>query len=145
MDFVLDCSITMAWFFQDEETSYTTAVRRSLGENAHAFVPSIWMFEVGNVFIISERRKRINEDKTALLLAQLKILPIHIEETPTFIITRNIMDIARKYQLSTYDAAYLELAIRKEIPISSLDKDLKKAAKKSGITIFHPEEDAFSG
>lgn len=133
MDFVLDCSLTMAWFFEDEYTPFTTAVRRSLDGENQAYVPSIWPLEVGNAFLVSERRKRITPDKTALFLSHLKILPIRVEESPSFSILRGIMNLAREYRLSTYDAAYLELAVRNGFPLASLDKDLLRAAEKCGV------------
>ena len=135
MDFVLDCSVTMSWFFEDEDTPYTTAIRRSLGGGSQAYVPAIWLLEVGNVFIVSERRKRLSPEKTSRFLTLLKLLPIQIEDTPSFTLLGDILKLTRDYRLSAYDAVYLELALRKGIPMVSLDHDLRKAAQKAGVVL----------
>lgn len=136
MEFVLDCSLTTTWFFQDEYTPFTTAVRRSLGENSTAYVPSIWPIEVSNVLLVSERKKRITPSHTDLFLFQLRQLPIHIDVPPSQIIINDIITLARKHLLSAYDGEYLELAIRRKLPLASLDKELIKAARKSGVKIL---------
>ncbi len=136
MIFILDCSVTMAWFIEDEVTSFTDKIQDSLYWGNQAIVPSVWKLEVANVFLMAERRKRISTDNTHRFLDLLKILPITVEEVPTFAIMHDILKTAREYHLSMYDAAYLELAIRKRFPLVTLDKELLTAARKSRIQVL---------
>ena len=134
--FVLDCSSIIPWFMEDEATPFTDRIQDSLSENNEAAVPAIWVYEVANVFLISERKKRITPEKTSQLMILLRKLPIHVEEIPTGSILDDIMALARKHHLSSYDASYLELAIRKELSLATLDDDLKKAALKEHVPLL---------
>jgi predicted nucleic acid-binding protein len=133
MRFVLDCSITMSWFLEDEATPFTDKLHEILSLDSDAVVPSIWINEVVNVFIIAERKKRIAPEKTNRFLSLLFLLPIYKEEVPSSFIINDILLLARKHNLSSYDAAYLELAVRERIPLATLDHDLLKAARKENL------------
>jgi predicted nucleic acid-binding protein len=126
-DFVLDNSIVMAWCFEDEATAYTDAVQDQLVEST-AFVPAIWPLEVTNVLIVAERKKRIGKAGSGHFIALLSQLPIKVEPTDSERIFHDTLSLARQYQLSSYDASYLELAIRKGLPIATLDKAIVRAA-----------------
>src|SRR5437879_5871951 len=131
---VIDCSLTMAWFFKDEATPYTNAVRASFASE-RAVVPSLWPLEVANVLLMGERRKRSTQAKTAKWLRFLSALPIAVEpETPRFAFDP-FLALARSHKLTAYDAAYLELAIRRGLPLATLDHDLEKAAKALGVPL----------
>ena len=134
--FVLDCSMTMSWFFEDEATQVTDTVHDSLAADSQALVPAIWPLEVINSFLVAERRKRINKLQTSRYLSHLKILPIEIDFHTHDQVFGDILRLAREHHLSSYDAAYLELANRLNLPLATLDKNLQKAAKRSGLSLI---------
>lgn len=131
-DFVLDCSLTMAWCFEDESSDYTDNVLENLNE-ATAIVPTIWPLEVANVLLISKKNKRITEAQSASFIDALSALPIVVDQSTTSRAMHSIFILAGQLDLTIYDAAYLELAIREKIPLLTLDKGLTKAAKKLHI------------
>lgn len=125
--FVIDNSIVMAWCFEDESSAIADVVLDSL-RHAKAIVPAIWPLEVGNVLLVAERRGRLGEADSARFLSMLSSLPIYSEpETPQRAMS-NIYALAREHQLSTYDASYLDLAMRQGVAIATLDKALIAAA-----------------
>lgn len=135
--FVVDTSVVMAWCFQDVGNRYAETVLESL-ETGEAFVPAIWPLEVGNVLLVAERKKRLSEASLVRFLALLRNLPITVEqETPDRMLTE-IVSLARTHQLSTYDASYLDLAMRLELPIATQDTSLAKAAKTCRVPAFDP-------
>lgn len=136
-EFVLDCSITLAWCFPDENAPYPQAVLDSLVE-ARAVVPSLWPLEVGNALLIGERRKRSNQADTVNWLGFLASLPVTIDDETIARAWSDILNQARPHRLSAYDAAYLELALRRGLPLATLDDDLKKAAAAVGVAEYQP-------
>lgn len=134
--FVLDASMTLAWCFHDGGGQQAEQVLDSLSDS-HAIVPSLWLLEVSNAVLNAERRKRLSAAESSRFLQLLRSLPIQIEEVTS--IERawgEILNLARIHRLSTYDAAYLELAMRSGAPLATLDDALLKAAKASGIPTF---------
>ncbi len=132
--FVLDASMTLSWAFEGEATPLTIAVLKSL-ETVHAVVPALWPFEVANVLSSAERRGRMNAAAQAAFLERLRLLPIAIEYRPAAWLAQQILPLARTHQLSAYDAAYLELAIREGLPLATLDDDLRRAACAAGVAL----------
>lgn len=133
-EFVLDASMTMAWCFADEATPYTTAVRRSLAD-ATALAPSIWPLEVANVLLIAERRGRLTDVETQELVAFLHTLPVEVVSVPLEHVFQDILALARAHNLTSYDAAYLALALRENLPLASLDNRLCTAAGNVGVPL----------
>jgi predicted nucleic acid-binding protein len=125
--FVVDNSIVMSWCFQDEANQYADAVLDSLSE-ATALVPSIWPLEVVNVLLVGERKMRISEADSVRFTTLLSQLPIVVEYERLEQIMMDILALARVKKLSSYDASYLDLAMRKDLPLATLDKKLKQAA-----------------
>lgn len=136
MKFVLDCSVTMTWCFEDENTSYTEKVLNCLREGYEAKVPSLWKLEVCNVLLLAERKKRIMAHTANNFKFALTVLPIKIDNTVNDRIFDTVFELARELQLTVYDATYLELALREKFPIATLDSALIKAANKIGIKRF---------
>jgi predicted nucleic acid-binding protein len=136
-DFVLDCSVTMAWCFDDEATPYTDGVRDSLADK-RAVVPTIWPLEAANATIMSGRRKRLDEARSKRFFELLEALPIAVDDETSSRSFGDIVHLARTYQLSAYDAAYLELAIRRGLPLACNDGNLKTAAVAAGVLLFNP-------
>ena len=133
-NFVIDNSVVMAWCFEDETSQYTEAILDSL-EVLTAFVPSIWPLEVGNVLLVAEREKRLSEAGSTRFIALLNELPITIVQEPPERMLKEILALAREHQLSSYNASYLDLAMRKGLPIATLDNALIAAAKKIQVPI----------
>jgi len=132
--FVLDCSITMAWCFEDESDDYTDGVLEDL-KNTTAVVPAIWPLEVANVLLLAKKNKRITEVQAASFIDALLALPIVVDQSTTSRAMHSILVLAGQSDLTIYDAAYLELAIREEVPLLTLDKALIKAAKKLRVSL----------
>lgn len=133
--FILDCSVTMSWCFEDEITKYTQGVLNSIKSHT-PIVPNIWPLEVSNVLAVAERKKRMTNLQIHTFLEDLACLPIQIDNSTNDRVFGSILTLARQQQLSTYDAAYLELAIRHNALFATLDKQLKKAAAAVGIKLF---------
>ena len=133
--FVLDCSVTMAWCFDDEATAFTSSVRdRSADEGA--LVPSIWPLEVANAVIMGERRKRLDATRGSRFLALIGGLPILVDDQTSAQAWSATMLRARAHNLSAYDASYLELAVRRGLPLACLDGKLRAAALAAGVATF---------
>lgn len=132
---VLDGSLTLAWYFSDEADPYADAVAKGLASR-EAFVPSLWRLEIANTLIVGERRKRSTEAQAAAFIARLELLPIVIDDETDARAWSETIRLARTHTLSAYDAAYLELAMRRGLPIASLDDQLKAAAKSVGVPLF---------
>lgn len=139
--FVLDCSTTMAWCFADENSAYANTILNLMAREA-AIVPALWFLEVTNVLANAEKRKRISQEDADLFLASLERLDIRTDTEFPRRAFRHILPIARRHGLSTYDAAYLELALRVNLPIVTLDEDLKRAASNAGLYFVMLPEDS---
>ena len=133
--FILDASITLAWFFEDETDAYAEAVEDSL-VSAVAFVPSLWHLEVANALIAGERQKRTTEAKVTHFLTLLSRLPITVDEETPARTWDDTLALARAHGLSTYDAAYLELALRRGLPLATLDDPLRDALRAVGGVLY---------
>ena len=133
--FVIDNSVVMAWYFEDEASDYTVSVLESLSRY-DCIVPSIWPLEVANTLIVGERKGRATEARATRFIALLEALPIHVDSETTKHALSDTLQLAREHNLSSYDAAYLELAMREGVTLATQDKALKKAALKCGLKIF---------
>lgn len=131
MPFVLDCSMTMAWVFPDEADETTAVLRDALVED-YAVVPSLWPIEVANVILAATRRRRINETHAHEVVGYLSALPIRIDAETAEYVFHASLPLAQQYDLSVYDAVYLELALRQNLPLATLDKKLKAACAAAG-------------
>jgi predicted nucleic acid-binding protein len=132
--FVVDNSVVMSWCFKDETNNYADTVLDMLIESA-AVVPSIWPLEVVNVLILAERKKRLSESDSIRFLTLLSQLPIVVEyERPDMM--KELLALARSNNLSSYDASYLDLAMRKGFPIATLDNKLIEAARRIDVPIL---------
>jgi predicted nucleic acid-binding protein len=132
MAFILDASVAMTWAFPDEADEAASAILIRLGTEA-AYVPAIWWFEVRNVLLINERRQRIREADTMAFLASVSGINIEIDRSPDEL---GIVALCRRHRLSVYDAAYLELALRRNLPLATLDKRLAAAATLDGVPVI---------
>ncbi|MEJ7638208.1 MAG: type II toxin-antitoxin system VapC family toxin [Singulisphaera sp.] len=126
-EFILDNSVAMVWGFDDEAEPYAEALL-GLMPTARAYVPTLWPLEVANVLLVGERRKRISPADSAKFLSLLGTFPITVDDETTARAWGDTLNVARAQGLSVYDAAYLELAMRRGLPLATLDDRLKAAA-----------------
>jgi len=132
MAFVLDTSISAVWALADEASPLAElAASRLLQETA--LVPHIWWYEMRNILVISERRQRITAGDSGIFLDLLASYPIQIDAVDD---EQRILQLARQFRLSFYDAAYLAVAQRNQIPLATLDKALEAAAVTAGIALL---------
>jgi predicted nucleic acid-binding protein len=127
--------MTMAWCFEDELTPYSESVLEALVEGA-AIVPPIWSLEVANVLIVGERKKRLVPAQSLRFVELLQSLPITLDADVRPL--GELLGLAREQRLSSYDASYLDLAVRTGLPLASLDGDLLEAADRYGVARFKP-------
>jgi predicted nucleic acid-binding protein len=132
MPFVLDASVTACWAFHDEDHPDADLAFRQI-RTEEAIVPSLWWFEVRNILVVNERRRRIAESDTAAFLLHLSRLRVRVDRLPT---EDSVLRLSRAHRLSVYDAAYLELAQREGVPLATLDTDLRKAAAAEGVPLL---------
>ncbi len=131
MKLVLDSSMALSWFFRDERDATAVSALRYVKENG-ALVPSLWSIEIAHVLIKSERRGRLTAEQTSAILDYLRALPFTVEsgnQSPAF----PQIALARQFELSAYDAAYLDLAIRFGLPLATRNDRLAAAAESLGI------------
>lgn len=132
MSIVVDASITLPWYFLDEVTPDTEAVfDRVIAEGA--IVPAHWRLEVANGFRTAMRRRRIDRTYRDESLQDLARLAIEIDPLTVDQAWKATLEFADRYDLTPYDAAYLELALRHDLPLATLDKELKTAAMHAGV------------
>ena len=134
MPFVMDASVTLAWCFRDEENAYAHRVFRRLDDDP-AVVPSIWLLEVANGLLVAERRGRFSRAEVAEVDGVLADLPITWHELSLDLALGPVLELARAQGLSTYDAAYLDLAMREGLPLATQDEALRAAAQRVGVPL----------
>jgi predicted nucleic acid-binding protein len=133
--FVIDASVALAWCFDDEATESSRALLDRF-ENEQAAVPSLWHLELANALALGERNRRITPARTSEFIALIVGLPIVVDEqTPNRALCA-VLELARSERLSAYDASYLELAMRRGIPLATKDDDLAKAARRAGVMLL---------
>jgi predicted nucleic acid-binding protein len=136
--FVLDNSVAMRWLLASEKVAdqnYAEAVLKTLTD-ADARVPNLWHLEAANVLLAAEKNGNIDAGTAEAFIAHLDSLPLQVDSLTAQQAFNRTLALARAYKLSTYDAAYLELALREGLPLATLDKDLIKAAKKANVQLY---------
>ena len=130
MSFVLDNSVACGWLFENQSDDYTEAVARRLSSE-RAVAPALWPMELANVLRTTCRRGRLTAQQAQKMVEQLALLPIEIDSTPAR--PGLLLSLALRFDLSAYDAAYLELALRLQQPIATRDAALAEAARIAGV------------
>jgi predicted nucleic acid-binding protein len=136
MAFILDASVAASWAFPDEDDPRATAAFARIDVET-AQVPTLWWFEIRNMLVVNERRGRIVEQQTRVFLSKLARLPIIEDRTP---VEAAVLTLARRHSLTVYDAAYLELAVRSDCPLSTLDGALIRAARAEAVRLLVDED-----
>ncbi len=141
MNFVLDASVALSWLLEDAGPgqAYADAVFDVLKlPTAQAHVPVTWGLEIANVIAKTEAQGILLANRSQGFLAAMDAAPI-VCDTQTFsVVFSDTLQLCRRYRLSSYDASYLELALRSALPLSTLDQDLRKAATRAGVKVFKP-------
>ncbi len=132
MEYVLDASVALSWFYRDEVTPESAALLETIDSDAPV-APSIWIYELVNSFVVAERRSRITAEQAEASLEQLRALPVEVVAYPEIGATRRL---AIRAGLSAYDAAYLDLALGRGIPLATRDDRLRAAAEAAGIEVL---------
>ena len=135
MSIVLDSSVTLAWVYSDETTEPVRQVFDRLSRSG-AWVPGIWRLEVANVLEMGVRRKRHSADFRDATLADLAQLPIQMDGDTHQQAWHATLRLAERHRLTLYDAAYLELALRRNLPLATLDQELRRAAGAENVQLL---------
>ena len=134
MPFVLDNSVVTGWYLPEQATAYGQSVATRL-ESDKALVPTLWQLELANVLKTACTRGKLDLETARQILDTLGRLPIEIDTSPAPG-QRQLFELAMRYQLSSYDSAYLELAMRHGLPIATQDLHLKEAAMAAGVDVL---------
>jgi predicted nucleic acid-binding protein len=132
MAIVIDASIVAVWVFPDEESSLAREAAEIV-RGRYGLVPSLFWFEVRNLLLVGERRGRIPAEHTTAFLSKLDELPLEMDRGCA---SQRLLDLARGNGLTAYDAAYLELAERRAVPLATLDRRLATAAVAAGVAVL---------
>ncbi len=132
MLFVLDASVVASWALEPDEEELAIIAKVQLRDGS-ALVPELWTLEVRNALLTAERRGRISEANVGAFLTALVQSPIDGDHDAD---PRAILALARAWRLTVYDAAYLELALRRALPLASLDRALVAAARGAGVKLL---------
>jgi predicted nucleic acid-binding protein len=132
MSVVVDSSVVGCWCFPDEASPVAEAALSTVATD-EMVVPAVWWFEIRNLLLTGERHGRMDPAGTAGFLADLGALPIRIDHAP---VSDAVLALARLHRLTLYDAAYLELALRIDAPLATLDKKLAAAARAAGVPLM---------
>lgn len=134
MAYVLDSSVALTWCFEDEATPYADQVLDRLEYDA-ALTPAIWPLEIANALRTAEHRGRLKPAHSARFTELLRSLPISVEGVSLGRALGDVLDVARTYELTSYDASYLELAMREGLPLATQDLRLRTAAERAGVPL----------
>ena len=134
--FVGDCSVGMGWIHPSQATDLTRRLLEEAKGGTAVHIPSLWHLEMANALLVAVRRKLMTEDHRHAGLALIGQLRLIIDYETSHVAFSAISDLAVKYSLSAYDAAYLELAQRKSLPLGTRDEPLRAAAKKAGVKLL---------
>jgi len=134
--FVVDASVALCWYFEEQKTDYTEAVFDCLASGDEALVPALWPLEVVNSLVVAVRQKGISAEQFETFLQDLKDLPVAVDVEGLRRIYSSIARISQQHQLSSYDATYLDLAVAEKLPLATLDHNLRAAAKRAGVELL---------
>jgi predicted nucleic acid-binding protein len=135
MELVLDCSVVLAWVIPDESSKTAERLLSRLDKDSRLWIPALWWYELSNALTIAQRRGRLNDSDTLRLIELYRQLPLFTDTLLGADAVFRFRVLAQRYNLSAYDAAYLELAQRRGVGLATLDEDLAKAARKAGVRV----------
>jgi predicted nucleic acid-binding protein len=133
--FVIDASVTLPWCFDDEATAYTEGLLNRCAAGEEVLVASVWPLEITNGLLYARRRGRVTAERVEQFLTQILRFRIQVEPFTTQQAVREVRQVAQTHQLTAYDAAYLALALRFQVPLATLDAELITAAQAAGVRL----------
>ena len=136
MELVLDCSLALAWTVPDEGSKAAEHLLSRIGKESKLWIPALWWYELSNALTVAQRRGRLNDSDTLRLIELYRRLPLFTDTLLGAEAVFRFRALAQRYNLSAYDASYLELAQRRGIALATLDGALKKAANKAGVRVI---------
>lgn len=134
--FIVDASVGFAWVYPAQASSETDRLLELVESGAVIVVPSLWFLEVANGLLAAQRRKLLTAAERKKAFERLSDLTFSVDEEAGRAALKKTSDLAEKHGLSVYDAAYLETALRRKLPLGSRDEPLRKAAKRCGVTVL---------
>lgn len=135
MSIVLDASVALAWGFPDESNDYADRVLATVVVET-GVVPALWSLEISNAILIGERKGRLTMEAVERFASLIAGLPIALDSAPALSLIPSVLALGRRFQLSAYDAAYLELAVRSKFLLATLDGRLRRAAQEMGVALL---------
>lgn len=135
MDYVLDASVAATWLLPDERKPETDVLLEMV-QNVQVWVPVIWPTEIANVLGQNIRRKRISHHEKSMALKFLQGLALNVDDVSLYAAWHAADHLVQEYGITHYDATYLELAVRRKIPLATLDMDLRRAAAKAKVKVL---------
>ena len=135
MDWVVDSSIALAWALPDETSKEADRFLGRISVKSILWVPALWWYEMANAWLMAQRRKRLGEAEKIRLMELYRRLPIRTDVALDSDIVWRLHTLATEYNLSAYDAAYLELAQRRGLGLATVDRSLRVAAQKAGMKL----------
>jgi len=134
--FVVDASVGFAWVWHGQATPETDRLLEEVAAGATVMVPALWHLEMANILLVSQRRNRLTATQRKIALEQLTALQFTVDEEGARQAFGKTGELAEKHGLTIYDATYLELALRRSLPLATRDEALKAAAKKCGVKVL---------
>ena len=131
--FIVDASVGYAWVYQGQATPETDHLLNEVAAGATVIVPALWFLEMSNVLLIAQRRHRLTATQRKAAMEKLTAMQFTVDEEGTRHAFGKTSELAEKHGLTIYDATYLELAVRRSLPLASRDEALKSAAKQCGL------------
>jgi predicted nucleic acid-binding protein len=139
--FVADASVAIAWVHPAQATPETDAMLDRLAAGDSLVVPALWPLEVANALTVLRRRRKLTPDEARTAIEIIRELPAVIDHEAAAIAFTRLVDLASEHELTVYDATYIELASRRQLPLASNDARMKQAAIRSGVDLW--QSDAF--
>ncbi|MEA2339624.1 MAG: hypothetical protein QOE82_3631 [Thermoanaerobaculia bacterium] len=137
--FVADASVAIAWVHPAQATGETDAMLDRLAAGDVLVVPALWPLEVANALIILRRRRKLTPDEVRTALEIIRKLPVVIDHEAAALAFTRLVDLASEHELTVYDATYIELATRRQLPLASNDAQMKLAAIRSGVQLWQSD------
>jgi len=134
--FVVDASVGFGWVYQGQATSETDSLLNEVAAGATVMVPALWFLEMSNILLVAQRRQRLTAGQRKLAMEKLTAMRFTVDEEGSRHAFGKTSELAEKYGLTIYDATYLELALRRLLPLASRDEALKSAAKQCGLKVL---------
>ena len=137
--FVADASVAIAWVHPAQATSETDAMLDRLAAGDSLVVPALWPLEVANALTVLRRRRKLTLDEARTAIEIIRELPAVIDHEAAAMAFTRLVDLATQHELTIYDATYIELATRKQLPLASNDARMKQAAIRSGVALWQDD------